>query len=91
MYWFLMLGVLVAIAAFFLLPQLKGFRTQLFGAAVTLVGGVIPLATEMLGYLQAQDLAQILPPQYAPLVMLFIGIMVIVLRRVTTGPVGTKS
>lgn len=91
MYWFLMLGILAALAALFLLPQLKGFRTQIFGSVVAVVGGVVPLAADLLGYLQAQDLAQIMPPKYAPLVMLVIGLIVIVLRWMTTGPVGTKE
>lgn len=91
MYWFLMLGILAALCALFLLPQLKGFRTHLFGSTVALVGGVVPLAAEMLGYLQTQDLAQILPPQYAPIVMLVIGLIVIGLRQLTTGPAGSKE
>ena len=81
----------VAVIALFTVPQLKGFRTRLFGAFVAVAGGLLPLFSELTGYLQGLDWQQYLPANQAPWAMLAIGLIVIVLRYMTTGPVGTSK
>ena len=87
---FILLIILAGIVALLSIPALKGWRTTVFGGAVTVIGGILPLANQIFGYLQSLDWQQYIDPKYAPFAMLGIGLMVIVLRFATTGPVGEK-
>ena len=87
---FILIVVLGAIIALLSIPALRGWRTTIFGGAVTVIGGILPLANQIFGYLQGLDWQQYIDPKYAPFAMLGIGLMVVILRFATTGPVGEK-
>jgi len=59
---------------------MKGWRTIAFGALIAFLGGI-----------QAADLAQIIPAEYADLAMVVIGGVVMWLRKVTNTPVGVAA
>jgi hypothetical protein len=86
----ILIVVAVAVIALVTAPQFKGYRTTVFGWAVTVMGGLTPLLTDLTGYLQTLDWQQYLPAKYVPWALLVIGVLIIILRRLTTGPVGTK-
>jgi uncharacterized membrane protein YidH (DUF202 family) len=67
--------------------RLKGYRTVIFGASLTIAMG----ALEILQLMQAIDLHQFLSPRHATIGGLAIGIIVVWLRLITTGPVGEKG
>lgn len=61
---------------------MKGYKTVLFGVAVAVLG--------FLEGFKITDFAQFIPDQYEPLVISGIGFIVVLLRLVTTTPVGQK-
>lgn len=67
--------------------KLKGWKTVVFGAALT--GS--SLVADVLEALQFIDLAPLLPPAYAVKIIAAIGIATIILRLATTGRVGQKD
>lgn len=67
--------------------KLKGWKTVVFGAALTIASG----ALDLLDALRAVDFAPLLPPAYALKIIAAIGVVTIVLRLVTTGRVGEKE
>ena len=67
--------------------RLKGWRTVIFGGAVTLAGA----ALDLLGAFQLVDISPLLPPEHALKIIAVIGVVTIVLRLVTTGRVGSKD
>ncbi len=67
--------------------KLKGWKTVVFGAALTIASS----ALDLLDALRAVDIAPLLPPAYALKIIAAIGIVTIVLRMVTTGRVGEKD
>lgn len=56
---------------------MKGFKTLIFGAVITFLGGI-----------QAVDLAGIVSPAYTGMVLAAIGVVVMGLRMFTTTAVG---
>ena len=60
--------------------MLQGWKTLIFGAVVTILGG-----------LQAADVAQFVPEHWVGVVMGFIGVVIMILRVLTTTPVGEKT
>jgi hypothetical protein len=67
--------------------MLKGWRTIIFGGAVTLAGA----ALDVLNALQVVDITPLLPPEHAVKIIALIGVVTIVLRMVTTGRIGRKD
>lgn len=67
--------------------KLKGWRTILFGALVTIAS----IAAEIFESLHTIDLAPLLPPEYALRIISIIGLVTILLRLVTTGRIGQKD
>ena len=67
--------------------KLKGWRTLIFGGAVTMAGA----ALDILDALQLVDITPLLPPDHALKIIAVLGIVTIVLRLVTTGRVGRKE
>lgn len=94
---YIILGLLIVALGFVLFsPALKGFRTQLFGALTVLWGAIIPLLTQITDYLQTLDWRQYLMNfDKSNLAILGVvgglGIMAIILRFMTTTPVGKKE
>lgn len=87
---------LLAIAFILFSPWLKGFRTQIAGWATVIGGAALPLATQIVGYLQTLDWRQyVLSADKNNLYVLAIvgglGILMVVLRFMTTGPVGSRK
>jgi hypothetical protein len=66
---------------------LKGWRTVIFGGAVTLAG----TALDILDALQLVDITPLLPPEHALKIIAAIGVITVVLRLVTTGRVGSRD
>ena len=67
--------------------KLKGWRTLIFGAALTLAG----TALDILDALHVVDITPLLPPEHAPKIIAAIGVITVVLRLMTTGRVGQKD
>ncbi|MFN3349635.1 glycoside hydrolase family 108 protein [Pseudorhodoplanes sp.] len=67
--------------------RLKGWRTLIFGGAVTLAGATL----DLLDAFQFVDIAPLLPPEHALKIIAAIGIVTVALRLVTTGRVGSKD
>lgn len=67
--------------------KLKGWRTLIFGGAVTVAGALL----EILEALQLVDITPLLPPEHALKIIAGLGIATIALRLVTTGRVGSKD
>jgi hypothetical protein len=83
--------ILAGLGYLLLSPRLKGWRTQLFATVLTTVGGLIPLANEVFGYLYVVDWRTYLSKDYLPFVVVGIGTMVAILRYLTSTPVGKKE
>ena len=67
--------------------RLKGWRTVMFGGAVTCAGA----ALDILDALQLVDISPLLPPDHALKIIAIIGVVTVALRLVTTGRVGRKD
>jgi hypothetical protein len=67
--------------------KFKGWRTLIFGIAVSLAGAVL----DILDALRLVDITPLLPPEHALKIIAVIGIVTIVLRLLTTGRVGSKD
>ena len=92
----LLLALVAALGSILFSPMLKGWRTQIFGYLTLGAGTLLPLAGELVDYLQTLDWRQyVLASDKKNLAVLAIigalGFMAIVLRHLTTGPVGTKD
>lgn len=94
---YIILGLLVVAIGFVLFsPRLKGFRTQVFGYLTVAFGAIVPLLSQITDYLQTLDWRQYLlnfdKKNLAVLgVIGGLGVIAIILRHLTTGPVGTKE
>lgn len=62
---------------------MKGYKSVLFGIALVVLG--------VLEKFNITDFAAYIPDQYEPLLVSFIGTVVVVLRLLTTTPVGKKE
>lgn len=67
--------------------RLKGWRTLIFGGAITVAGA----ALDILNALQLVDITPLLPPEHALKILALIGVVTVVLRMVTTGRIGRKD
>ncbi len=63
--------------------MLKGNRTRLFGLLVLLMG--------VLEQLTPDTISQVVPPEYQGSVVAGIGILVIILRQITSTPPGKSN
>ena len=82
----LVLAIIAAVAggAFALSP--KGWRTVVVNGAI----GVLAIAGEVVNFALGFDWKTVIPPEYAPWAILSLNVVNIVLRGVTTGPIGRK-
>lgn len=95
MYGLILLAIIAAAAGFMLIAG-KGFRTMILGWATTILGAVVPLLTQIVGYLQTLDWrTYVLNWDKRNITVLAIvgglGIAMVILRYITTGPVGTDD
>ena len=67
-----------------MLQKLRGYRTIIFGTLLAASGAVL----EILIMLQTIDLSFLFSPRSAVIANVVIGVLVIVLRFASTGPVG---
>lgn len=67
--------------------KLKGWRTVIFGGAITVAGA----ALDILNALQLVDITPLLPPEHALKIIAVIGIVTVVLRMITTGRIGQRD
>lgn len=67
--------------------KLKGWRTVIFGGAITVAGASL----DILNALQLVDIAPLLPPEHALKIIAIIGVVTVVLRAVTTGRIGQRD
>ena len=89
--WILFPLLIAAIAALLFIPAFKGWRTQIFGSAVTFFAGLVPFASDAFTFLQTVDWTRFdLTPKTLAAISVGIGLMICVLRYVTKGPVGEK-
>jgi hypothetical protein len=93
---FLLLALVTALGFILFSPMLKGWRAQIFGYLTIGAGGLLLLAGELVDYLQTLDWRQyVLASDRKNLAVLTIvgglGLMAVILRHMTTGPVGTKD
>ena len=94
---FIILGLLLVAVAFVLFsPWLKGFRTLVYGYLTIIIGAVLPLAGEIVTYLQALDWRQyVLAADRKNMIVLAIvaglGLVAIILRHMASGRVGSKE
>jgi energy-coupling factor transporter transmembrane protein EcfT len=94
MVWVLLLIILAVLALAFV-PALKGYRTVFLGWASTVITAVIPVLTEITGYLQGLDWREyLLSGDRKNLLVLAVvgglGVLMVVMRHLTKGAVGEK-
>ena len=94
--WFLGLAIIAGVGIIIFSPMFKRYRTVIAGWLATIMGAVIPLATQIIGYLQELDWrTYVLAGDRKNLTVLGIigglGVVMVILRYMTTGPVGTKE
>jgi MFS family permease len=92
----LLLALVAALGVILFSPMLKGWRTQIFGYLTMGAGAALPLAGELVDYLQTLDWRHyVLAGDRKNFSVLAIvgglGLLAIILRHMTTGPVGTKD
>ena len=93
---FLLLALITALAFILFSAMFKGWRTQIFGYLTMSAGAALPLAGELVDYLQTLDWRQyVLAADRKNLAVLVIvgglGFVAVILRHLTTGPVGTRD
>lgn len=93
--WIVLLLLIAAVLALSFIPALKGYRTVIFGWATAAIGAVVPVLTEIVGYLQELDWREyILAGDKKNLLVLAVvgglGVLMVVMRHLTKGPVGEK-
>ncbi len=94
--YFLVPALIMVLGVILFSPMLKGWRTQIFGYLTVGAGAALPLAGELVDYLQTLDWRHyVLAGDRKNLAVLAIvgglGFVGVVLRHMTTGPVGTKD
>ena len=93
--WFLGLAILVAIGFILFSPMFKSYRTVIAGWLAAILGGAVPLITQIVGYLQELDWRQyLLAGDRKNLAVLGVvgglGVIMVILRYMTSGKVGEK-
>jgi hypothetical protein len=73
-------------------PWLKGRRTQLFHGLLLVLGGLVPLLSDVSVYLQTIDWTQYISDRrVVGVVVIGVAVTGLILRHLTTGPVGSKD
>ncbi|ARQ00964.1 glycoside hydrolase family 108 protein [Pseudorhodoplanes sinuspersici] len=67
--------------------KLKGWRTVIFGGALTVAGASL----DILNALQLVDITPLLPPEHALKIIAIIGVATVALRVMTTGRIGQRD
>ncbi len=93
---FLFLLAVIGLALLIFHPALKGWRTQILGWLTAIGGAGLPLVSQLTEYLQGLDWRQYIlnAGDHKNLAVVAIpaalGALIIILRFMTTGPVGHK-
>src|SRR5687767_11405988 len=99
---YIILGLIaVAVGVVLFSPWLKGRRTQIAASLTAMLGGVLPMmheflapilpyASDVVTYLKDLDWRQYVSADKAPWIMLGMGVVFYILRRMTTTPPGVK-
>jgi len=92
---YVLLGIVAIVLLVLFLPQLKGWRTQVFASAMGVIGAILPALTEAVGALQGLDWRQyVLAWDKKNLtvlgIMAALAVTTAILRWKTTGKVGEK-
>lgn len=93
---YVLLAILAVCIVVMFLPQMKGFRTQIFAAMTGMFGAVVPFLSGLVDTLSGLDWrTYVLAGDKKNLTILGImaamAVATYILRRATTGPVGTKQ
>ena len=93
---FLLLALIAALGVILFSAMFKGWRTQIFGYLTIGAGGLLPLMGDLVDYLQTLDWRQyVLAADRKNLAVLAIvgglGFVGVILRHLTTGPVGSRN
>ena len=70
--------------------KLEGWKTIIWARALVVIGALVTVLSVMTG----DQVSALLPDKYkpfAPLVLVVVGLVTELLRRMTTGPVGSKG
>jgi hypothetical protein len=70
-----------------LAEKLKGWRTLIFGGAISAAGVLL----DILDALKLVDITPLLPPAHALRIIAILGVVTIALRLLTTGRVGCRE
>jgi hypothetical protein len=87
--WIIALLIAVSVAVLFI-PQLKGWRTQSFAVITATWSAILPLFAEMFDYFRGLKWDQYFGPEAAPWIILSTTVVFMILRFMTTTPVGKK-
>ena len=102
MIWYIIFAIVLAVLGYVVFSdRFKGYRTQIAASLTAGIGGVLPMLHDVMGtllpyasdvvtYLRDLDWRQYVSAEKAPWVILGMGIVFYILRRMTTGPVGVK-
>jgi len=74
--------------------KLKGWKTIIFSRLLVFLGALAGVVYPLLQMIDGQQIGVFIPPKYTPfipIIIAFIGMISEGLRRVTTGPVGSKG
>jgi hypothetical protein len=92
--WIVLLLIILAVLALAFVPALKGYRTIFLGWATTAVGAIIPVAADVISYLQGLDWREYILGDRKNLAVLAVvgglGVLMVVMRHLTKGAVGEK-
>lgn len=80
---FVLFVLIAATVAIVFLPKMKTSRTVIAARLTVIWGALLPYLSDIFTVLKGADWRTIINPQYAPLVMLLIGIIFEILRRRT--------
>jgi hypothetical protein len=74
--------------------KLKGWKTIIFARFLVGLGALAGIIYPLLQLVNGDQIGVFIPPKYTPLIPLIVAVIGMVnegLRRVTTGPVGSKG
>jgi cell division protein FtsX len=77
-----------------ILERLKGWKTIIWARSLTVLGLIAGVVLPLLQLIDGSQIGIFIPPKYTPFIPLIVAVIGMItewLRRVTTGPVGSKG